>query len=348
MQRIERYGVIAILLLLVTVLAVSMWGDDEVNGSDSSKPTLASVPATRRAPVAERRTAQRPPANQAGRQDNSRLTDRMDLTKRSDQTNQRQLAANQRANTNPVPTPITNQGTNQSASLAADQRARQAQARREEQLANSARLANRNSAPANPGARQQPNSDLTVTKDATLPTSSLVRTEPKVSPKVSPVAPAAAGTNRVASTWTVKRGETLSEIAQQALGSAKLWPKIVAANPSVDPNRLSVGAKLVLPTGAAVAQTSKPTTVSPTNANSSGNGTYTVRSGDMLSVIAQRELGSAKRWQEIMALNPGVDPKHLLVGTRLTLPGGATKVNTSSAIAAVTPPKSNTRRARVR
>ena len=47
MQRIERYGVIALLLLLVTVLAVSMWGGDQVQ-PDPSTPTLASAPARSR------------------------------------------------------------------------------------------------------------------------------------------------------------------------------------------------------------------------------------------------------------------------------------------------------------
>ena len=46
-----------------------------------------------------------------------------------------------------------------------------------------------------------------------------------------------------------------------------------------------------------------------------------MKSGDMLSRIAQRELGSAKLWPRIMAANPGIDPDRILVGSKLVLPG---------------------------
>jgi nucleoid-associated protein YgaU len=57
----------------------------------------------------------------------------------------------------------------------------------------------------------------------------------------------------------------------------------------------------------------------------SSGGTYVVKKGDMLSVIAQTELGSAKRWREIAKLNPKVDPDRLLEGTRLVMPTGASQ-----------------------
>ncbi len=46
---------------------------------------------------------------------------------------------------------------------------------------------------------------------------------------------------------------------------------------------------------------------------------YTVKRGDTLGSIAQRELGSSKRWPEIEALN-GVKPERLSVGMVLKLP----------------------------
>jgi peptidoglycan DL-endopeptidase LytF len=49
--------------------------------------------------------------------------------------------------------------------------------------------------------------------------------------------------------------------------------------------------------------------------------TYLVRSGDTLSEIAQRELGSSRRWQEIAAANPGLDPARLGVGKKIQIPG---------------------------
>jgi LysM repeat protein len=63
-------------------------------------------------------------------------------------------------------------------------------------------------------------------------------------------------------------------------------------------------------------------------------GSYVVRQGDVLGSIAQRELGSSKRWKEIVALNPGLDPERLLVGARLTMP------SPTAATAAKSPPQS--------
>jgi len=46
----------------------------------------------------------------------------------------------------------------------------------------------------------------------------------------------------------------------------------------------------------------------------------TVRPGDTLRRLAQRELGSGDRWLEVRNLNEGVDPDSPEVGTRLRLP----------------------------
>ena len=48
--------------------------------------------------------------------------------------------------------------------------------------------------------------------------------------------------------------------------------------------------------------------------------TYTVRDGDTLGEIAQRLLGSSKRWPEIVKLNGIDDPDVVPVGTMLKLP----------------------------
>ncbi len=56
-----------------------------------------------------------------------------------------------------------------------------------------------------------------------------------------------------------------------------------------------------------------------------GSAAYMVRVGDTLGQIAQRELGSSTRWQEILELNPGLDPRRLAIGTRLAMPAGAVR-----------------------
>jgi nucleoid-associated protein YgaU len=53
-----------------------------------------------------------------------------------------------------------------------------------------------------------------------------------------------------------------------------------------------------------------------------GGRSYTVKKGDTLSEIAQRELGAASRWKEIFEANRGTisDPDKIFPGQVLTLP----------------------------
>jgi len=67
---------------------------------------------------------------------------------------------------------------------------------------------------------------------------------------------------------------------------------------------------------------SKPV-ASPSGRSSNPLGEYVVKSGDTLSEISQRQLGTATRWKEIEALN-GVNANQLKVGMKLRLPLGRT------------------------
>jgi nucleoid-associated protein YgaU len=75
----------------------------------------------------------------------------------------------------------------------------------------------------------------------------------------------------------------------------------------------------------------KPAAKPPSGGAGAGGRTYVVRAGDALTAIARRELGDASRWREIAALNPKVDPDRLLVGQSLALPAGAKKAAPSKA-----------------
>jgi hypothetical protein len=63
---------------------------------------------------------------------------------------------------------------------------------------------------------------------------------------------------------------------------------------------------------------SKSAAKSTQSADASKGSTYTVRKGDTLYSIAQRELGNKRRWQEISALNGGNDS--LSPGATIKLP----------------------------
>jgi nucleoid-associated protein YgaU len=53
---------------------------------------------------------------------------------------------------------------------------------------------------------------------------------------------------------------------------------------------------------------------------------HVVARGDSLARIAKTRLGAESRWTEIADLNPGVNPKALVVGQKLRLPSGAAPV----------------------
>jgi len=61
-------------------------------------------------------------------------------------------------------------------------------------------------------------------------------------------------------------------------------------------------------------------TPAPAPAPAPGEITHTVKKGDTLWALAVRYLGSGNRWQEIQALNGGIDPKRLRIGMALKIP----------------------------
>ncbi|MCB9914245.1 MAG: LysM peptidoglycan-binding domain-containing protein [Planctomycetes bacterium] len=313
MQRIERYGVIALVLLLVTIAAVSFWEQD---GVKAAKPEdqLAQAPKERVTP----RDADRAlPAT-------TRPTD----DSRERQHNNAQQSQNRRYQ-------------------AASQRNQAARDLEMQQAAAQARAAQQQPAPTTPPPAAQPQDlgfpDALTEAAGERPAPS----QPKSAPSreldadaglerdtrgmhvlESHAKPERAGAPR---TYTVKAGETLGEIAYAQLGSSKRWPELAALNGGKE--TIYEGQVLTLP-GAEAAAAPTPVAAAPKSAapattaaqaapSKSGAGSYTVRKGDMLSVIAQTRLGSAKRWREIAALNPKVDPDRLLEGTVLVLPTDA-------------------------
>jgi len=120
----------------------------------------------------------------------------------------------------------------------------------------------------------------------------------------------------------VKSGETLSEIAERHGVSLN---RLMQANGIKDPTLLQVGQRLVIP-GAG-----RPTAQAP---SSRGGGSVTVRSGETLSEIAERNGVSLNR---LMQANGIQDPTTLQVGQRLVIPGATRAATAASAPAAAGP-----------
>jgi len=112
--------------------------------------------------------------------------------------------------------------------------------------------------------------------------------------------------------YTIQAGDTYSTIAPKFGVSAKA---LQAANPGVDPAKLRIGKKIVIPAPTASAPNSAgtPTVVD----TASGETIYTVKSGDNLGKLATEFHTTVKA---IQSANNLVDTK-IKVGQKLKIPG---------------------------
>lgn len=124
----------------------------------------------------------------------------------------------------------------------------------------------------------------------------------------------------------VKSGETLGDISQQHYGTSTKWQLIGEANGNLDPLKLKVGQRLQIPP---VAGSTRRVERVTSRSSASGR-TYVIKAQDTLSEIAQRELGSATKWRQIQAANPGLNPNRLTVGKKIIIPGAASSSSDSS------------------
>lgn len=96
--------------------------------------------------------------------------------------------------------------------------------------------------------------------------------------------------------YTVQKGDTLSKIANKY---GTTYQKLASYNGIANPNVISVGQKIKIP--------------------GSGVRTYTVKAGDSLWAIAEKQLGNGSRYNEIKTMN-GLTSNTIYAGQILKLP----------------------------
>ena len=147
-----------------------------------------------------------------------------------------------------------------------------------------------------------------IINDTNPPPVAVVDTNP-VTPIIDshPVQPLATGT---AQEYVIQKGDTYSTIAPKFGVTARA---IQAANPTVDPAKLQIGKKIMIPAPAASPSPGATTVVD----TASGETTYTVKSGDTLGNLAKQFHTTIKA---IQSAN-GLADTRIKVGQKLKIPG---------------------------
>lgn len=124
---------------------------------------------------------------------------------------------------------------------------------------------------------------------------------------------------------TVASGENLYLIAKRYYGDGELWRLIRDANPRLvqDNGTIMLSSRLLIPSKQQVQQHRNDATLSRPAVSVQRQ--ITVESGDTLSELAKKHLGSAGDWDELLAANSDkiTRPEELRVGMTLRLPAKA-------------------------
>lgn len=124
--------------------------------------------------------------------------------------------------------------------------------------------------------------------------------------------------SQIPSTYLVKKGDTLSQIAEKVLGSVQFVPALLESNPELQPHQLYVGVELEMPSRDVLqAIVDKAETL---QSDETGPGFYRIEKGDSIYRISKKVFGTTKRVSEILEMNPNIDPRQLKIGQIIRLP----------------------------
>ena len=145
------------------------------------------------------------------------------------------------------------------------------------------------------------------------------------------------GTTDSAASTTGAPGASAGSIASGAAGAA--------AATNANSTRPVTPVTPVTPTGSGAAGSSSTGTssggavvppvkvVTAPATPAAGTTQYTIKSGDTLEGIARTQMGDGQKWQLIAAANPGLDPKALKIGQKITIPASTATASKDKAAA---------------
>jgi nucleoid-associated protein YgaU len=181
--------------------------------------------------------------------------------------------------------------------------------------------------PPEPAVEPEPREIEPLTDDSRIQDVYVADVTPVPAPAPAPVA--------AVRTYRVQKGDSLARIAAQLLGSEAKVKAILAANPGLkDPNRISIGQELVIPTltsgspsadlGALAEASARRSEARPepavNSADVAGARYHVVQKNEVLGTIAKHYFGTTAAWRTIADANPQIDPNRMQIGARLMIP----------------------------
>jgi nucleoid-associated protein YgaU len=132
--------------------------------------------------------------------------------------------------------------------------------------------------------------------------------------------------------------DTFATISKRELASAARFTEIAKLNPELNGAKLKKGQDVKIPLAPTAPVDPKPTATggepggsTPSPAPAPSEKIYTVRSGDTLSSIAQSQMKSRNKWQELQKANEDVlhGSTNLKIGMKLRIPGASGSSSTT-------------------
>jgi LysM repeat protein len=129
--------------------------------------------------------------------------------------------------------------------------------------------------------------------------------------------------------YVVQGGDTYMKIAQRHYGTSQVWRELAKYN-GADDGVVRLGSTIRIPSREMLTGRPAPTPATPNPAAQPAPAkpgrtelaamTYTVKRGETLGEIAQKVLGTSRRWKELAEYNKLDDPDHVEAGTVLRVP----------------------------